>query len=363
MSIITNITKFFKYIGKVANVAHNSIHGNDLRRTKSALKKFIDYHLNTIYKPNVETLIRNPNITPEEIINLPISTLIASFVKTVETAGLQDLSDKITVESIASSIERNPNKMFHIFVINQVKLTKIWIACKDQENFAIALDHSYFAAQQFLDLLGEDMVNKIPNINVSYSSFKTAFEGKTEIIRYIIRDGIENNERVVSDKSEVKKTSDEVLNIFKKNMIAGGVKDDTDLDPTSIAMNPSIRESLKNTKEDVSKYVKKGKFKRDHLTDITSSALKICQDAPELKNNHQFKVAMNTFITQLDNKVAGAKLDRHSRRIIQEFKQQYRDPSLPIDQKFMSVINDSDRKLKTLARIQKKKNKLSNNQI
>lgn len=362
MTRAINLTKFYKYMIKAANVAHESISGEDLRRTKAALKKFVDYHMNTIFKPNVETMLREQNLSPDAIINMPITSFAMSFVKTVEAAGLQNTEDKITVESINESIERSPNRMFHLFIVNKIKLTKLWIACKNQASFAAALDHAYFAGQQFLESLGEELCAKIPNVNVSYSSFDTAFEGKTEIIRYIIRDGIEHNERVVSDKMEVKKTSDAVLNIFKKNMIAGGVKDDNDLDPTNIMMNPSIRESLKNTKEDVDKFVKTGKFKRDHLTDITSSALKIFKDSPELGDNTHFKIAMNTFVTQLDNKVAGAKLDRHSQRIIKEFKEQYYDPSLPIDPKFMSVLNDSDRKMKAMARLQKKKNKLLNNQ-
>lgn len=353
--------KICKYFNLAAKIVIETLIGADNKRAKIVTKKFVEYHLNKIFVEEIETIKK---IHPSNIVDMKITSFICSYIKTIEKAGIRNTDDKITQDSINESIQRSLNKMYHIFVVNNVKLPQLWVICKKQDELATYLDHSYFHCQEYVNYLAKllnktnEELMKMVKINVTYTKFKTEIESKTEIIKYIIKDGIESNEKIVSDKEEVKDVSDKIMNIFSKNMTKGGVVSDNDLNPMQIAMKPNTQEAIKNAKVDIENYVKSENVKRSHLTDITSSAIKIYKDSPEVKHDKNFAIAMNTFVTQLDRRTQGAKLDRESRRLVREIKESFYNPDLPVDPKITALLNEHDRKQKILMRLAKKKKKL-----
>lgn len=353
VEIIENLQRFYKHLKLFISELPQSVYPKRKELVSNILIKVINEKL-TKYKKELNELDESDNMI-DKIKQMKLYQYIKYYTRLVEYGQLRDDNDNISTDSIETGLDIHSDKDFYI--LPGLRLTDTWIFMNQKQKVIDPMNHMYYAGLH-LTMALNDYTKLDKDVKLSYIQYTTQIRGKANLLKEVIKDGIETNETTEDLDGSINVSNliiDDTINNLEKN----GIKDDHKIDKLEkIMTNPNAHKSLKETHATLKKHIETGKIKKENITDIAGGVLNMYKEMPEMKNNKEMRIMMNTMVAQMNAQAAKHKLDKHARKMLNDINKTFKDDSLPIDKNFMNIMNQDMRKSERLAKLQRKKAKL-----
>jgi hypothetical protein len=325
---------FYNYLKKTVTILQKNKNIIFNSKQRNRLKKFVTTEL-SIFKTEI-------NEKKELELNMKISSYCLLFIATIQYMDFINENDSITIESIENGITNNYDKDMHILLNKNLPFNKVWtrLNTEDKLLFVDYYNNMYINALLInINLSKRKKINEDMYLNLEpkVTKYSSVIKGSGEIIKYVVRDNINQNKKINKrSKKESKKSTNIVVDDVIGNMEKNGIKDSKNITMESLLFDDKFKSTIKNTSKSLGQKVNNGSIKKDNLVDMMSSIFSSMADKKSFDSDPKMKVLMNTLAFNLKKKASKqAKSDPASRRMINNIIDNFYDPNAKIDNKLL----------------------------